>query len=305
MPSLTIGRLAKATDVKIPTIRFYEQIGLLPTPQRTVSDRRLYGEDAVRRLTFIKQARDLGFAVESIRTLLDFASDRETVSDEASALLRQQLKEVERKIARLNALHGELKSMLDRSTIAAAGCGILPSLADANPPRRRRTRSVVSELIATCTHDRGPTSTSAERAKRLRLARRLCEAQGQRWTVTRSRTMELLLAADCPVKAYDLLAAYGGRKGPAKPATIYRALEFLIAQGLAHRVESRNAFVACQDPEHRHLPEFMICDCCGRAEERMTELKLPTRTSSDSGFEAVGGVVELSGRCAACREAQT
>lgn len=61
MPALTIGKLAKATDVKVPTIRFYEQIGLLLKPDRTESDRRIYDDRAVRRLAFIKHARQLGF----------------------------------------------------------------------------------------------------------------------------------------------------------------------------------------------------------------------------------------------------
>ena len=60
MPGISIGRLAKAADVKVPTIRFYEQIGLMPTPERTDSDQRVYGEAAVRRLRFIRHARQLG-----------------------------------------------------------------------------------------------------------------------------------------------------------------------------------------------------------------------------------------------------
>lgn len=65
MTSLTIGKLAAAADVKVPTIRFYEQIGLLPEPVRTESDRRIYDHAAVRRLAFIKHARQLGFPIEA------------------------------------------------------------------------------------------------------------------------------------------------------------------------------------------------------------------------------------------------
>ena len=75
MPALTIGSLARAADVKIPTIRFYEQIGLLPEPERSESDRRLYGDAAVRRLSFIRHARQLGFSVEAIRSLLALTDD--------------------------------------------------------------------------------------------------------------------------------------------------------------------------------------------------------------------------------------
>mgnify|MGYP002865152220 FL=1 len=70
MPDLSIGRLAKAADVKVPTIRFYEQIGLMPTPLRTPSDQRVYGAAAVRRLRFIRHARQLGFEIKDIEALL-------------------------------------------------------------------------------------------------------------------------------------------------------------------------------------------------------------------------------------------
>ena len=66
----SIGHLSRETGVKVPTIRFYEQIGLMPTPQRSASDRRIYGEGATQRLGFIRHARGLGFSIEDIRSLL-------------------------------------------------------------------------------------------------------------------------------------------------------------------------------------------------------------------------------------------
>lgn len=131
MPALSIGRLAKAADVKVPTIRFYEQIGLLPTPERTASDRRLYGPEAVRRLAFIKHARQLGFPIEAIRTLLDLASQPEQACDDANVLAREQLDAVERKIAQLQALRGELKRMVEAGCCGpAAQCRVIEALAD-------------------------------------------------------------------------------------------------------------------------------------------------------------------------------
>ena len=129
--SLTIGKLSKATDVKVPTIRFYEQIGLLPAPDRTDSDRRVYSEPAVRRLAFIKHARQLGFSVEAIRALLALADDPDRPCEDANALAAKQLAEVEGKIRRLQALRTELQRMVDAGCQGRAGdCRVLESLAD-------------------------------------------------------------------------------------------------------------------------------------------------------------------------------
>src|SRR5689334_14331348 len=120
MSALTIGKLAKATDVKVPTIRFYEQIGLLPEPKRSENDRRVYEQAAVRRLAFIKHARQLGFPIEAIRTLLDLSDNPEQTCDSASLLAVEQLTAVERKITQLQALRTELKRMADASCRGAA-----------------------------------------------------------------------------------------------------------------------------------------------------------------------------------------
>lgn len=131
MATLSIGKLAKAADVKVPTIRFYEQIGLLPEPDRTDSDRRMYGEASVRRLAFIKHARQLGFPIEAIRTLLDLADNPDRACDEANALAQEQLTAVNAKIAQLQALRGELKRMVDAGCQGqAADCRVIETLAD-------------------------------------------------------------------------------------------------------------------------------------------------------------------------------
>jgi DNA-binding transcriptional MerR regulator len=130
MTSLSIGQLARATDVKVPTIRFYEQIGLLPDPERTLSDRRVYRPDAIRRLAFIKHARQLGFPVEAIRTLIELAETPDRSCDDANALAQEQLAAVEAKIAQLTALRIELKRMVDVGCHAtAAQCRVIEALA--------------------------------------------------------------------------------------------------------------------------------------------------------------------------------
>jgi len=131
MPAHTIGRLAKAAAVKIPTIRFYEQIGLLPEPERTESARRVYGDASIRRLTFIKHARQLGFPIEAIRTLLDLADNPERACENANILAQEQLTAVETKIAQLEALRGELQRMVAAGCSGVAGdCRVIETLAD-------------------------------------------------------------------------------------------------------------------------------------------------------------------------------
>jgi len=129
MPSMPIGRLAKSADVKITTIRFYEQIGLLPEPARSQSDRRVYDEAAVRRLAFIKHARQLGFSVEAIRDLLDLADHPERACDSANTIAEEQLQAVEAKITQLEALRVELGRMVAaRCSGPAAECRVIESL---------------------------------------------------------------------------------------------------------------------------------------------------------------------------------
>lgn len=111
--SLSIGEVARQTRIKVPTIRYYEQIGLLPPPPRSKANRRCYGEGEVRRLTFIRHARELGFEVEAIRTLLTLQDHPELPCDDIDALTRDHLATIDGKIAQLTALRRELNSMLD------------------------------------------------------------------------------------------------------------------------------------------------------------------------------------------------
>lgn len=128
---MTIGRISKAAGVKVTTIRYYESIGLMGTPDRSESGQRLYGPDAVERLSFIRHARDLGFSVESIRDLIALQTTPEADCAAIDAAARRQLANVGERIARLRALEGELERMV-RSCEggAVATCAVLASLAD-------------------------------------------------------------------------------------------------------------------------------------------------------------------------------
>ena len=110
-PLRSIGKLATATGVKVPTIRFYEQIGLLAPPPRTASDRRLYDDAALRRLSFIRHARQLGFDLDAIRSLLDLSDHPDRPCGDANAIAERHLADVTEKIAQLQALRTELSRM--------------------------------------------------------------------------------------------------------------------------------------------------------------------------------------------------
>jgi len=110
---LPIGEAARASGVKVPTIRYYEQIGLLPPPARNDGNRRLYGEGEIRRLAFIRHARELGFEIEAIRTLVSLQDDPNQSCAAADALAKQHLETVEQRIRSLTALKGELEAMVE------------------------------------------------------------------------------------------------------------------------------------------------------------------------------------------------
>jgi DNA-binding transcriptional MerR regulator len=143
MSALSIGKLAAAADVKVPTIRFYEQIGLLPKPDRSESDRRVYDAPAVRRLAFIKRARQLGFGIEAIRTLLDLSDNPDHICNDANVLARDQLASVEAKIGQLQALRDELARMVATGCSGpVAECRVIEALAEtALGPSDRRGQS--------------------------------------------------------------------------------------------------------------------------------------------------------------------
>ncbi|MBL6430172.1 MAG: helix-turn-helix domain-containing protein [Maritimibacter sp.] len=128
---LTIGSLAKKTGTKVQTIRYYEQIGLMPEPGRTEGGQRRYGDAELDRLSFIRHSRQLGFSLDAIRELLDLSDHPEKSCDEADAIARRQLGQVEQRMARLKALRTELKRMVHEcSGGRTAGCRVLEVLRD-------------------------------------------------------------------------------------------------------------------------------------------------------------------------------
>jgi Fur family transcriptional regulator, zinc uptake regulator len=156
-----------------------------------------------------------------------------------------------------------------------------------------------AKVFPTKDHDHGRCSSEA-----LRHAEALCEQRAQKLTPTRRQVLEVLLSSHKPLGAYEIIdraAQHGQRHAP---VTVYRALDFLIENGLAHRIESRNAFIGCV---HRHdssdLVVFLLCERCGEVGEAPSQavaesLKGATRAA---GFSPKTPVIEITGVCANCR----
>jgi DNA-binding transcriptional MerR regulator len=126
---MQIGVLAKATNTKVETIRFYEAEGLLPAPSRSPANYRIYGQSHLDRLSFIRRSRDLGFTLDQVRALLRFADDDTAPCVEVDAIARAHVADIDRKLADLRALRLELTRRLDtcsKSTIGA--CRIIAAL---------------------------------------------------------------------------------------------------------------------------------------------------------------------------------
>lgn len=129
--SMTIGEAARLSGVKVPTIRYYEQIGLLPAPARSDGNRRHYAIGDIRRLAFIRHARDLGFELDAIRALLELQDDPAKPCAQADEIARHRLDEVEWRLKSLRALKRELERMLAGCKSGhVADCRVIEVLAD-------------------------------------------------------------------------------------------------------------------------------------------------------------------------------
>lgn len=137
-------------------------------------------------------------------------------------------------------------------------------------------------------------------------ARLLCESRGVRLTSLREQVLELIWQSHKPLGAYtlmEMLAKASTRR--VAPPTVYRALDFLLEEGLVHRINSLNAFIGCPSPNQKHQSHFLICQGCNVA----VELDSPQLNQSiftaaaDAGFSLTSHSVEINGLCPACQAA--
>lgn len=143
--------------------------------------------------------------------------------------------------------------------------------------------------------------------KALHTAERLCLERGVRLTPIRREVLELIWESHRAVKAYDLLERIKPIERTAKPATVYRALEFLLEQGLIHRVESLNAFIGCNCSERRHEQLLLICMHCREVEERPAErvMDAVAHELELAGFALHRKAIEIHGLCAQCQSGES
>jgi DNA-binding transcriptional MerR regulator len=128
---ISIGELSRRTGVKAPTIRYYESVALMPAPLRSEGKQRRYGEAEASRLTFIRHARELGFEIEAIRTLLALQDNPNQPCTTADRIARMRLAEVEQRIRSLTALKAELELMIKGCGHGyVADCRVIEVLAD-------------------------------------------------------------------------------------------------------------------------------------------------------------------------------
>lgn len=147
-----------------------------------------------------------------------------------------------------------------------------------------------------------PSSAAARVAAQLETAQVLCESRGRRLTPIRRRVLEILLLQRRSVKAYELLELIRDDQAGAAPPTVYRALDFLVEEGLVHRLDAINAWAACHDAGGEPHDLLVVCTGCGS----VAELSDPALTQSladkvaQAGFRLSGHETELRGLCRAC-----
>ncbi len=131
-----------------------------------------------------------------------------------------------------------------------------------------------------------------------------CAKAGLQLTPVRRRVLEILLQEHRAMGAYDLLDMLRDEGLGSQPPVVYRALDFLVSNGFAHKIERLNAFVACTDPTTDHAPTFLVCRSCAIVAETHTELETGSlaRTAAAAGFKVERTVLEAEGLCPNCQD---
>lgn len=140
----------------------------------------------------------------------------------------------------------------------------------------------------------------------LERAEAICQERGKRLTDQRKTVLRLLCVSEKPLSAYELLDRMRDVIKNPTPPVVYRALDFLLEEGLVHKLESLHAYIGCTHPDHPHASQFLICDDCGEvAEVEDPSVAKSLKAAGQSiGFSTKRPVVELLGTCAQCKSKQ-
>ena len=135
-------------------------------------------------------------------------------------------------------------------------------------------------------------------------AKQVCDNRGARFTPIREKVFRLLASKQGGVGAYDLLVELKLTEAAAKPATVYRALDFLSELGFLHKIESTNAFMLCHHFDHTHPVQLLICDSCGNVQELHSNTISHELNSlaAETGFVVTEQTIEAHGRCEKCKD---
>lgn len=165
--------------------------------------------------------------------------------------------------------------------------------------RRRNSRQLPAALRVGHDHEHCLSDALGE-------AEALCAARGVRLTVIRRRVLEIIWQSHAPIGAYAILDALRAEGRSAQPPTVYRALDFLLAEGLAHRITSLNAYIGCTAPGRTHGAQMLICERCGTVAE-LDEGRIGETVDAAAravGFRITNQALEVVGVCRDCAEAQ-
>ncbi|MFV0359044.1 Fur family transcriptional regulator [Tropicimonas sp.] len=159
----------------------------------------------------------------------------------------------------------------------------------------------MTEPVGFAEHDHAACTASAMAAAEAR-----CRDAGLRFTPVRRRALEILLEEHRAMGAYEVLERLQQDGLGSQPPAAYRALDFLVGQGFAHRIEGLNAFVACARPGEDHIPGFLICRSCSKVAETVSvpARRILEQAAADSGFRIERVLVEAEGLCTACRQGE-
>ncbi len=191
--------------------------------------------------------------------------------------------------------------MRPRSSSMTGHCGTRRALGFAAKVLENQPMTVAKPAFPAPDHDHGRCTAEA-----ISHAERVCERRSQKFTPIRRQVLEALLASHRPLGAYEVIDELAKSMPRPAPITVYRALDFLMANGLVHRIESRNAYLACaHDHDTAAAVAFLICERCGLVGEipATPVAQDLTAAARASGFLPKLSVVEITGTCSHCQKA--